>query len=95
MNYNEINNMIPTSRNTPSNNSGYVKATLAIIILLVLAIFIYDNVSKNNADPIVDSENTQMQIEENQNGGENIDAEIDAVLESNFDADMQSIESEF
>ena len=95
MNYNEINNMNPTSNNVPSNNTGYIKATLAIIILLILAIFIYDNVSKNNADPIVDSDNSQMQIDENQTGDENIDAEIDAVLESNFDADIQSIESEF
>ncbi len=100
MNYNEINNLTPNSSVEPSNKH-YLLTAFIIILLVILAVFAYDSMTSS-----VQTENLEVPMTEvqptsdtststNSNDAAAVDAEIDAVLQTDLSNDYSSIDKEF
>ncbi len=100
MNYNEINNLTPNSSVEPSNKH-YLLTAFIIILLVIFAVFAYDSMTSS-----VQTENLEVPMTEvqstsdtststNPNDAAVVDAEIDAVLQTDLSNDYSSIDKEF
>jgi hypothetical protein len=98
MNYNEINNLTPINNSQPSNKH-YLLTALIVIILAVFAIFIYDNMTDSEQTEDLQVPPVQNLLESKASTSSNdtasVDAEIDAVLQTDLSSDYSSIDKEF
>lgn len=100
MNYNEINNLTPINNSQPSNKHYFLTA-LIVIILAVFAIFIYDSMTNSTQMDDTQAPLVQNQLESSTSTSTSstdtaaVDAEIDAVLQTDLSNDYSSIDKEF
>jgi biopolymer transport protein ExbD len=100
MNYNEINNLTPVNNSQPSNKH-YLLTALIVIVLVIFAIFVYDSMTSSTQMDNAQVPPVQNQLESGASTSTGsadtatVDAEIDAVLQTDLSSDYSSIDKEF